>query len=743
MVTPRLLRAYAGPLILLLLASVVLSTSAALGTAIQRAGGDLLVLLPVAVLGVVTMTVLSLDLAWRRRPDLVLARLRGVRGIGAVRVAAGPATTAVITGGVLGMGLAGIVAARPPDGWVVPMRLGSAEIGAIAATTAVSLLVVAIGSLAVLRVPCAPTAVHSGREQLTPDVLVRVGGIGLVVLSVVALSRADQPSAAASAVVLAGSAVLGLASGQLLVWVRHALTAVVGSRRSTSSLLGLRRAGSADHSARLRLVVAAAVVAAAAWSGSAATGSWALEADALRVGAPVQVKLPDTSALDTWLLTRTLDPEARWLMAAAVSDDRTEAAKRFAYLDLERYDRVAGDALAETSGDVADATSRLRDAPRVQVVTGSRLVLEARFDPGAAGGTASRRIRFAADYLGDEGFVQRVSLRLRPTTPGGTSLSGEQDVVACERACVLLAVVAIGPSSPSPRLAIDRFQLDGTDLVGEGWVDLQADADASPTRTLDFVSGYLPVDAKASQPVLTAGSPTWSDEGPRAPGIGGTDRPLVEVGSRPALPLLLGAGLLGDLPVALAGSRSSVSGVTSIVLARADTPPEVMAGLEDAGAQPPVVPDPAGEAELGPAASGEQRLRQVVAAAGAALALLGLIGASSSLGRASRRDAAALRLVGVGASTRRGASLVEAGVLGAGVSAATAVGGWIAVIALTEKAPLTPTGPTLLPPPGAFDASLWGVVVLGAAGAWIVSTLVARRERRTTATPVTTWGDRP
>ena len=81
------------------------------------------------------------------------------------------------------------------------------------------------------------------------------------------------------------------------------------------------------------------------------------ESARLRQGGPLRLDLPDDSAQAALTLTRRLDPDGRWLMAAAVNDARDEARYRTAWLDLERYDRVAADFLSSTSADV-DARGR-------------------------------------------------------------------------------------------------------------------------------------------------------------------------------------------------------------------------------------------------------------------------------------------------------------------------------------------------------------------------------------------------
>ena len=227
--------------------------------------------------------------------------------------------------------------------------------------------------------------------------------------------------------------------------------------------------------------------------------------------------------------------------------------------------------------------------------------------------------------------------------------------------------------------------------------------------------------------MLVAGDPDYGGGRAEVDDVGGEPRPVEPVGTRPALPLVEGAGLLGDLPVALAGAPGTIPAVQVLVLARADTPDEVLDGLRDAGAGPPEALDPA-RGGLGPQERAEDRVRRAGLLASIGLGLLALAAGGRRRRRTIAHDDAALRLVGVPASELRRARLGEAALLATLVSGATLAAGWLAAATLVEVAGLVPTGPARLP----LDASpslplLVGVAVAAALATCLAALLGAQR----------------
>jgi hypothetical protein len=263
-------------------------------------------------------------------------------------------------------------------------------------------------------------------------------------------------------------------------------------------------------------------------------------------------------------------------------------------------------------------------------------------------------------------------------------------------------------------------------------VDEDGAASKDGSLALDPGTTARPAGAVAPEPLLVAGRPDFGDGAAEVDDVGGSTRPVDQVGTRPALPLVEGAGLLGDLPVALAGAPGTVPAVRSLVLARADTPTEVLDALRAAGAEPPTDLDPA-RGGLGARERAEDRVRRVALVASAGLLVLALGAGRRRRNLDLAHDDAALRLVGVPAGVLRRARLVEGVVVGGLALAGTLGGGWVAAT-LLDAVGLVPTGPSRLPLDVPPPVPLLLAVAAGGALLVGVSLLPGpRRSRRGTA----------
>lgn len=729
----RAVRAHGGPFVLVALVVAVAVAAAVLATSVTGTGGDAVrpaTSVPLLLLALVVVPVPALELARRRRDELALVRVRGAYGARLVTLVAGESVIAVTAGGVVGVGM-GVGAVRflhVP--WDTPTRLGGAELAAAGLVTAGAAVLAAGCAWLVVREPLAtairrPTWTGPGASA---SFLGLVSGVGALVVA--SLAAYQSRAGAGGSLVLAGSALIGFAVGQVVVWALPLALTRAGlgvATRSTGLLLGLRRTLATEHATRLRAVIAAGVVVAAAGSAVTATDGWADESARLRQAAPLRLDLPDATALATLLLTRRLDPDGRWLMAGAVIADRPEAENRVAWLDLARFDRVAGGFLDVTPAEVGPATDALRNAAPVQVVTGETLEVQA-----GSGVAVARPVTVTLEYVGDAGFLTSAEVTV---AAGSVARSPVDD---CAEACVVLRV------SASAAVEVAGLRLGEADLLtGMRWV---ADGSGDVTRPggliLDEGLAGVPADAVAPAPVLTAGDPDFGDGVPIVPGIGGSSRPVASVGSRAALPLVEGAGLLVDLPVALAAARGLVVTVDQLVLARADTPEQVLAGLRDAGAQAPEETASTGSV-LGTRTLAEERVRRVVGLAAALLGLLVVASGRRRRVRASRREQAALRLVGVTARELRRAVLVEAILLATVAALATAVGGWVAAVTVVDGAGLVPTGPTRLPFGSAASSTVLAGVALAVAVVVAGGSLLARLGVMSRSAPMVLLSEAP
>ena len=333
------------------------------------------------------------------------------------------------------------------------------------------------------------------------------------------------------------------------------------------------------------------------------------------------------------------------------------------------------------------------DPVAVRFVTGDVLTLSA---------TGSDSTTVTVSYVGDEGFVSSAAVPVA---------AGSVPVDDCVEGCVVLSLL-----SPV-RVEVTGLSLGGTDLLDDAW-----GTGGRPVALTPDVAAR-PAGAMAAEPMLVAGRPDYGDEGPNADDVGGTTRPVEEVGVRTALPLVEGAGLLGDLPVALAGAPGTVPAVRSLVLARSDTPDDVLAALRTAGAGPPAALDPA-RGGLGERERAEDRVRRTSLVAAAGLGLLALAGGWRRRRRDRAHDDAVLRLVGVPLGVLRRARLVESLVLGTLVLVATLAGGWLSAGVVADAAGLVPTGPSRLPlDPQRPVALLVAFAVVGAVATGVTALL--------------------
>ncbi|WP_340538661.1 hypothetical protein [Nocardioides sp. GXZ039] len=687
------LRAAAGPL-LHLAATVAVLTGAVL-VAVAAAGpeGRVTGAVALVLLGLVVVPSSALELARRQRAEVTLARVRGASVLVLARVALGRPLAAVVLGTAAGMGAGTAVVSWRSDAWALTGSGAGSPLTWSAVAAAVS-LALSLGTCAwAAREPLSVALVRphwrpGGRGVGALDA-VTVAALVVAALLVLYRSRSDD----GGVLVLAGPALLGIAAGQVLVvGLRRLAPVAVGTDRPTAALLALRRVFGGDHGGRTRAVVAAGIVLVAAISAAVAVHDWADRSARIDAGAPVRLPIDD-DALSVLEITRELDPEGRWLMAGAVTASRAEAEQRTVWLDLERYERVAGDFLSGTGfGLSTGSIDRLRDAAGVALVSGTEVT--------ATRADATKPVTLTLTYRDDDDVTATATIDLAAGARGGSA-----KVLGCTTRCV---VVSLGADAPTE---VTELRLGEHDLAAEQW------GGAVP---LDPDTPSVPSAGAAAEPVLTAGRPEWPETGPAVAGIGGGSRSAEVIGRPEALPLVAAAGSLADLPVALAAAPASVPDVDVLVLAREDTPDEILTALAEAGAEPPVR-FAASDAEvvLGPARAGERRTLVVVAVGAALLGALALLAGRRRRALEARRESAALRLIGLPPALERRARVLELGVRGGVVLLVVALVGAVAAAAL-GAAGLVPTGPDL---PSFGGAVVVPVVLLGAAAAAIACVL--------------------
>ncbi|MCR6032685.1 FtsX-like permease family protein [Nocardioides sp. zg-579] len=716
----------------------VLGVAAAAGTSAALA-------VPLLVLGAVAVPTTGRELAAARRGEVAIARLRGLEGRSLHVLLALEPLLVLLLGGLAGW-LLGTLGARVATTAWTDADPATYTLGGVVATLAVvvaGLVGVVAGMAGALREPLADQVTPAARPRRRGlvatflDVLVVVGAV------VAAYRASTVPADEPDWVVLAGPALLGLAVGQAAVLVvRLGARAVVA--RAGGSLAGYlaarRIARSADAGDALRVLVAAAVVAALAATGAAQVGDWTDETARLRAGAPVVVTQPEQDADGLLGLTRDLDPDGRWLMAAVVVPGGGSVPARRVFLDTERYDAVVGDFLADTpAAGVAGHVAELAGTS-AGVVTGGTLVVTLRGVSPRTDGLLRPLVTLELrDASGEERFVPVFAEVPRDGSP----VTVERPVTDCADGCLVERVVLDRTPGTSPLpyvLSGLRLRPPGpadapeVDLLDGGWEPEGPDRFGRPGGALPVDLGLLARTADRPQvavrtveapstPVLATDTAVWPDGPPLLDSVGGDDRPAGVLERFPALPLVEADGLLADLPRAAVGSPPTVPAAEPMVLVRADAPGDLVETLADAeGAE---VRTLAQVEEDVAAESGSAQALVYALVAGFALlvAVLVLVTAVARQRAGWLRDVAALRVVGLAPARLRAAGLAEAAWLAAAALVATVVGAalaarlllaHLALVDVPEHAvPLT-TGPALAPL--VVAALVVAAVVLGVTG---------------------------
>ena len=755
---------------LVAMTAVVVAGSLASVLLADAAGTDRWLALPLLLLGLVAVPETARVLAQRRREEIGLYRLRGVRGLRLLAALLTEPLLAIVVGAALGV-VAGVLTAAVTARWLLdldPPGLTSQAALAVAGVSLAVLLVVAVGTAAALREPLV-SQVSGVRRPRRATTLGLFGSVLVIVAAAVAAYRsgtADDPDA----VVLLGPALFGLAAGQVTVWL---LTRAAAGRLGGGGLpafLAVRRlARSWDVAAPLRLLVAAGVVGVVSLTGALAVNDWVEDSARVGLGGERFVAL-EGGALSALSSSRELDPEGEYLMAAMVVDNDDDVLDRRAFVDAARYESVVGDFLDGTGAQpVRELAPPLASGAEPRVVTGDRLTLRAELLEGTAAGL----LRVIVTYVNDQNFTAEAELRGRLRNG---PLTFTTEVLDCAGGCTLRSIEVarlfsfiawngqdIEEPSPGPDLSLllsslvleggeggQSDQGDQSDPSGGG-IDLletvfvpapdmpedifgyRRDAQRDRDRLLvnrpdglqiDEVSLLVvPEDASWPLPVVLAGA---SDPGRTVRTPGSEERRAGEVHTADALPFLGTRGLLLDLPAALVGDAPAVPTARIGVVVAEDTPAALVTELSALpGAE--VVRLAAAREQIA-AESGARQASVYLVMAGAC-ALIALIALVSSVARQRgehRRDVAALRVVGVPRSVARAAGRREVWLQALLAAAGVAGGGALAVWLLLEQLPLLTRSSSALP----IDLSVaWVPLAVAAALAAVAVLVVSSRGR--------------
>ena len=668
------------PLFLLTLV-VVAGVVAVLGFA-DRAGSSLLLTGPLLLLGAVAVPAAGRELAAVRRPEIALARLRGITGGQLTGLLAVEPLLVLALAGAVGFAV-GAASARVASRWWSGVAAGwwpGVNAAAVAAAVVVlALVAVLLGMAHALREPLLDQVGTTSRPRAVSS-LALVGQALVLVGAVVAVYRSGASGSEPDWITLLGPALVGLAFGQLAVWLIQLGARLAVSRTARGSLpafLAVRRlARVADAATALRLLVAAAVVAGLALTGAGQVDDWTDATARLRAGAPLVVTA-DTDAAGVLAMTEKLDPDGQWLMGAVVVPGAGSVVARRAFLEMPRFERVLGDFFATTpAAPLTDHLDELiGDGPGV--VSDDQVTVTVRGVSRRRSGVI--RPRITVIYLDQDGQSRRTKLRL-DLARTGAPVTATSRLAGCSGGCTLeQLVLERSPGDSTLPWILTDVEIAGHDQLERTW--LPADLPGVEAAIVDegilatATAEELVVSASAIRPtVLATESATWPDVRTTVLSPGGDVRVAKVLARLPALPLVGADGLLADLATLTAGAPPTVPAAEVLVLARADTPTALLGQLVDAtGGEPRTLAD---EYAATAAATGASQARVYSLVAGCCLlvGVLVLLTAGSRRRGAWRHDVAALRAIGVDHALLRRSGRIEVALLSAVVALASAAG---------------------------------------------------------------------
>lgn len=746
-------------LTLLAMTAVVVGGAVAVLGFAEAAGTSRWLMSPLLLLGAVAIPSIGRELAVSRREEIGLARLRGIRGPRLGAVLLGEPLVTIALGTVLGLVLGWLVARTAGATW---LDAGEAELGSTAAyvalgTAAGSLLIVLLGIRSTVNEPLSVQVASRTRPRRATTLVLFGSVVVLVGAAVAAFRSREAVDGQPDVLVLLGPALVGLALGQVAIWVLRIVARGATGATSTSGMAGFlatRRLSRADDLVTpLRLLVAAAVVGVLALTGASSVTDWVDGEARVAAGGPTSVPV-ENGAVQAMALTRSLDPEGEHLMAVAVVPNETRLGERRAYVDAARFAAVAGDFYDDTRA--AEAARRVpelaTDGPDIST-TGTSFTVSGRLLEKSRGVTNGLRV--VLDYVTPDNTGASVEVVL-PLSEVGDEATRSARLPGCRAGCVITGMVVgrelrefegstFAFDDSTFRVLLTSLDVGDRSLVTLGWTPSRAEIEQAsgsrffpdPDPSVRLVANRpdgleiqplpridVPLDLDAATlpvPELAAGAE------PGVPlDVAGNDRVLGEATRLDALPLLGAIGQLTDLPTSMVGAGATVPGAETSVVVAADTPDEMLSALTEAtGTEARSLDDV--RRTLGAASGADQaRAYALMAVFCALVALLALAAGVARHLRSYRHDVASLRVLGVGIGTARRAGRVELVSLALVVVLAVAAGGYLAVELLLDGLPLVTESPAALPLDTAPD---WVMLTVPAVLAALAMLLIGGRAR--------------
>ena len=677
-----------------------------------------------------------------RVPELALASLRGVTarklwGLGLAE----PLTLLLVAtpiGVAFGLGLS-VVLVR---GWLVPglplpLPVASWIAAALVLLAAVAVACVAVGL--VVRESLA-SQLSGVRRPVAARRWSVVAQLTLVALAVATLasklsaSGPGEPDATDLVLPVLLAVVAGLAATRLTAalatwWTRRS------RGRSLSGFVSSRAISRRQEGTLVILPITAAIAVAVFGAGvydSAATWRTSVAATASPAHTTWSTNLTISEAVD---LTREIDPEGEWIMAAA---SVTNPGANFSVVDSSRLTDIATWPPTWSPGStVEQVVDEIAPGGEVPTLEGRRISI-----------TVDNRADMEDGLTVELRFGSRAGVPLKayvgPFPPGESTLSAK--VPFCRQGCPLEGMTLGGGAGTNTRMSgtlrLVGIEVDGTPaegaIDGAGWTPTPDPSVRTSITDLQEVDGTLELAVDTGDSVgmarMTAGGitrdrPALAGPGVQQRAIAKLDEgyglipvePLGGIGAIEGMPFTGPSGLLVDYSSFITDRPVYDNLVTTHVLAREGTPASVTEALSQAGlsvgttlAQERHVLDQSAYALA-------LRLYGVVAALVLLMALAGLFVSAAVQLPARRRDAAALRVVGVPRSSVMVAVVRElAVVLGSAALAGILAGSlaqWVVLRTITLGYADDPTTPALVAavsPVRLVALALLAAAVLGA-----------------------------
>lgn len=615
-----------------------------------------------------------------RMPELALASLRGLprRRMWSLGMSE-PLTLlalAVPVGGLVGAGTVLLLI----EAWLVPglpLRVPwtSLAAGGLVGIGAATVAVAAVGL--VVRIPLEDqlSGVRRPRRARRAAVVAQLALVAAalaVLLSKLSSTERGRPDVTDLVLPVLLAVVAGLGATRLTSSLATWWTRAVPHTRSLGSFVAVRALSRRQEGTLVILPVTAAI-AICVFGAGVYDSSSAWRASVAATRAPAAVLWTSEQSLDDTVgLTRGIDPDGEWLMAGSTIAT-PQPGPVFSVLDTTRLARVGLWNEQWTPGTSASEVAGLLATGPVPVVTGKRvgldldnrltteepLVVRLRLVPptdrprtvflgpvGEGRSVVSERTPFCRDGC----RLEQITLGSAAALPTAMDGSLTIESVTVDRQPVDDALTggawALVPGATGND-AVDSLRLDGAGLAvsvsSRSPVIVQIGAGDPPAR-LPVVAG---VDARteSSADSYNAGTPLSFDVDP-----------VLEAGS---VPLLGPRGLLIDYDTFATGRKVYDQNTEVYVMARADMPAPVVGALRDAGLTEETTYAEVKAGLDGTAYALALRLYAVVAALVLLMAVASLAVSTAVQLPARRRDAAALRVVGVPRRQVMGAVLRE------------------------------------------------------------------------------------